>query len=93
MKRKRFGVEQIAYAITQAEGGTAVAAICRQMGVSEPTFYRWRKRYSGLTAGQRLLALAAHIHLRPQADSIDRNHGDCAGYRRPPGARHPSRRA
>jgi putative transposase len=48
MKRKRFSVEQIAYAITQAESGTAVAAICRQMGVSEPTFYRWKKKYSGM---------------------------------------------
>lgn len=48
MKRKRFSMEQIAYAITQAESGTAVAAICRQMGVSEPTFYRWKKKYSGM---------------------------------------------
>lgn len=48
MKRKRFSVEQIAYAITQAESGTAVAAICREMGVSEPTFYRWKKKYSGM---------------------------------------------
>lgn len=48
MKRKRFIVEQIACAITQAEGGTPVAAICRQMGVSEPTFYRWKKKYSGM---------------------------------------------
>lgn len=48
MKRKRFSVEQIAYAITQAESGTAVTAICRQMGVSEPTFYRWKKKYSGM---------------------------------------------
>lgn len=48
MKRKRFSVEQIAYAIAQAESGTAVTEICRQMGVSEPTFYRWKKKYSGL---------------------------------------------
>jgi putative transposase len=52
MKRKRFSVEQIAYAISQAESGTAVTDICRQMGVSEPTFYRWKKKkkkkYSGM---------------------------------------------
>lgn len=48
MKKKRFSVEQIAYAITQAENGTAVATICREMGVSEPTFYRWKKKYSGM---------------------------------------------
>lgn len=48
MKRKRFSVEQIAYAITQSESGTAVTAICREMGVSEPTFYRWKKKYKGM---------------------------------------------
>jgi putative transposase len=48
MKRKRFSVEQIAYAITQSESGTAVTAICREMGVSEPTFYRWKKKYTGM---------------------------------------------
>ncbi len=48
MKRKRFSVEQIAFAITQAESGTPVAAICRGMGVAEPTFYRWKKKYSGM---------------------------------------------
>ena len=52
MKRKRFSVEQIAYALAQAEGGTAVAAICRQLGVSEPTFYRWKKQYAGLGAAE-----------------------------------------
>ena len=48
MKRKRFSVEQIAFAITQVESGTPVTAICREMGVSEPTFYRWKKKYSGV---------------------------------------------
>lgn len=48
MKKKRFSVEQIAYAITQSESGTAVTAICREMGVSEPTFYRWKKKYTGM---------------------------------------------
>ncbi|MFO0831252.1 MAG: IS3 family transposase [Phycisphaerales bacterium] len=48
MKRKRFSVEQIAHAIAQAESGAVVTDICRQMGVSEPTFYRWKKKYSGM---------------------------------------------
>lgn len=48
MKRKRFSVEQIAYVIAQSESGTAVTEICRQMGISEPTFYRWKKKYSGM---------------------------------------------
>lgn len=52
MKRKRFSVEQIAFAITQVESGTPVTAICREMGVSEPTFYRWKKKYSGVGVSQ-----------------------------------------
>lgn len=39
MKRPRFSDEQIAYELRQAEGGTAVADVCRQLGISEATFY------------------------------------------------------
>lgn len=48
MKRKRFSEEQIAFALRQAEGGTTVEEICRKMGISEPTFYRWKKVYAGM---------------------------------------------
>jgi putative transposase len=48
MKRKRFTEEQIAFALRQAEAGTAVEEICRKMGVSEPSFYRWKKRFAGM---------------------------------------------
>jgi len=48
MKRKRYTEPQIVFALQQAESGTAVAEICRKMGVAEPTFYRWKKRYAGL---------------------------------------------
>ena len=48
MKRKRYGDEQIAFALRQAEGGTAVDEICRRMGVSEATFYRWKKQFAGM---------------------------------------------
>lgn len=48
MRKSRFSEEQIAFAITQAESGTPVTTICREMGVSEPTFYRWKKKYSGM---------------------------------------------
>lgn len=41
MKRKRYSDEQIAFALRQAEGGTAVEEICRELGVAEATFYRW----------------------------------------------------
>ncbi len=48
MKRKRFTEEQIAFALRQAESGTAVEEVCRKMGISEPTFYRWKKQFAGM---------------------------------------------
>lgn len=43
MKRSRFSDEQISYALRQVDGGTAVAEVCRQMGISEATIYVWKK--------------------------------------------------
>jgi len=48
MKRKRFSEEQIAFALGQADSGTTIEGICRKMGISEPTFYRWKKVYAGM---------------------------------------------
>ena len=48
MKRKRYTDEQMAFALRQAEGGTAVEEICRKMGVSEATFFRCKKRFAGM---------------------------------------------
>ena len=48
MKQKRYTDEQIAFALRQAESGTAVAEISRKLGVSEPTFYRWKKQFAGM---------------------------------------------
>jgi putative transposase len=48
MKRKRYAEEQIAYALRQAESGTKVVEIFRKMGVSEQTFYTWRRKYAGM---------------------------------------------
>ena len=48
MKKKRFTEAQIAFALRQAEGGTLVEEIIRKLGVSEATFYRWKKKYAGL---------------------------------------------
>ena len=48
MKRKRYSEEQIAFALRQHESGTAVAEIVRKMGITEQTFYRWKKKYAGL---------------------------------------------
>ena len=48
MKRKRFSVEQIVAVLKQAELGMAVSDVTRQMGISEQTFYRWKKQFAGL---------------------------------------------
>src|SRR5919107_1532629 len=48
MPRKRFTHEQIAFALRQAENGATVEEVRRKMGVSEPTFYRWKKQFAGM---------------------------------------------
>ena len=48
MKRSHFSSEQIVYALRQAESGTPVMEVCRKMGVSEQTVYRWKKKYIGM---------------------------------------------
>lgn len=48
MKGSRYTVEQVSFAMRQAESGTPVSEICRNMGISEQTFYRWKKKFSGM---------------------------------------------
>ena len=48
MKKSRFTDEQIAFALKQAETGTKIDEICRKMGISDATFYKWRQKYGGL---------------------------------------------
>ena len=48
MKKKRFSVEQITSVLQQVTGGIAVGDVCRQVGISEQTFYRWKKTYDGM---------------------------------------------
>jgi putative transposase len=48
MKRSKFTEAQIAFAIKQSETGTRVEEVCRKMGISEATFYNWKKKYGGL---------------------------------------------
>jgi len=48
VKRSRFTEEQIAFALKQQEVGTPVEEICRKMGISDATFYNWKKKYAGL---------------------------------------------
>lgn len=48
MKRSKYSEEQIAFALKQAEVCTSVEEVCRKMGISDATFYNWRKKYGGL---------------------------------------------
>ena len=48
MKKSRFTEQQIAFALRQAEGGASVREVCRKLGVSEQTFYRWKKKFGGV---------------------------------------------
>ena len=48
MFRKRFTNEQIAFALRQAQNGSTVDEVCRKLGVSEPTFYRWKRQFVGM---------------------------------------------
>jgi putative transposase len=48
MKKSRFTEEQIIYALRLADSGQAVVDVCRQLGVSEATFYTWKKKYADL---------------------------------------------
>jgi len=48
MKRSKFTEQQIAFALKQAELGTTVDEVCRKLGISDATFYNWKKKYGGL---------------------------------------------
>lgn len=52
MKKSRFSVEQIVALLKQVDLGLSVSDATRQMGISEPTFYRWKKIYGGLESDQ-----------------------------------------
>ena len=48
MKKSKFTEEQITYALRQVESGTPPVDVCRQLGVSEATFYIWKRKYAHL---------------------------------------------
>jgi putative transposase len=48
MKKSRFTEQQIAYALRQAESGISVEEITRKMGITQATFYRWKKKFFGM---------------------------------------------
>ena len=48
MRKSRFSDEQIVHALRQAEAGTPTVEVCRKLGVSEQTFYRWKRQFAGM---------------------------------------------
>lgn len=48
MKKSRFSDQQIAFFLKQADDGVGVEEICREAGLSQQTYYRWRKKYGGM---------------------------------------------
>ena len=48
MRKSKYTDEQVAMALRQGEAGTPVAEICRKLGITETTFYRWKKKFEGL---------------------------------------------
>ncbi len=52
MKKTRYTEQQIAFALQQAEHGVPVKEVIRKMGITEQTFYRWKKKYAGLGSSE-----------------------------------------
>jgi transposase-like protein len=78
MRKSNYTEEQIAFALKQAELGTAVAEVCRKMGVSEATFFRWKQKYGGWVRRS-----------SASCDSSRREHeAEAAGRRPQPGQGH-----
>lgn len=52
MRKRQFSEEQIIGILRLAEAGQSVAGVCRQHGISEGTYYRWKAQYGGLEVSQ-----------------------------------------
>jgi putative transposase len=48
MRKSQFTEQQVVAALRQAENGTSVGEVCRKLGISEQTFYRWKRKYAGI---------------------------------------------
>ena len=88
MERKRYTDEQIAYALRQAEAGTPIKEVCRKLGVSEQTFYTWRRKFAGMGVAElwellpvqqlvsELAVEALHIAVLPWGARLDKQRAD-----------------
>jgi len=52
MKKSRFTESQIIAALKKQQQGMSVSDICREMGISQPTFYQWKSKFSGMEVNQ-----------------------------------------
>ena len=52
MKKSRFTDQQIAFALKQSDSGAPVEEVCRKLGISQQTFYRWKKKFGGLDVSE-----------------------------------------
>ncbi len=68
--KKNFTNEQIIYTLRQAESGTSVAEVCRKMGITEQTYYRWKKKFAGMGVAE--LARLRQPRRREQQAQISR---------------------
>ena len=82
MRKTRFSEEQIAMTLRQGEVGTPVAEIVRKLGISEQTYYRWRRKYGGLGVSE-LRELKAIREEKPSAE--DAGGGSVVGQDNPAG--------
>ena len=78
MKKSKFTEEQIAFALKQAESGTRVEEVCRKMGISQATFYAWRKKFGGLGVSE--LRRLRQLEEEMRKYLFERQTGTVAGY-------------
>jgi putative transposase len=48
MKKSKFTEAQIVFALKQSETGVSVDEVCRKLGITQATFYNWKKKFGGL---------------------------------------------
>ena len=76
MKKTKFTEEQIAFALRQAGTGIRVEEVCQQLGISQATFFNWKKKFGGLGATElrRLRQLEAeNTHLKKLVADLSLN--------------------
>jgi transposase-like protein len=66
MKSSKFTEEQIVFALKQAETGTPVKEVIRKMGITEQTFYRWKKKYGGMMPN----LLQSHLEFTLEVEEV-----------------------